>query len=65
MEKLPEFDALNDCADSLTNVDSDYIQAQLDRAMRASESIAIWQLILWVFLGLEIGGWLCASLISS
>ena len=64
-EKLPEFDALNDCADSLTNVDSEFIQAQLDRAMKASEMIGIWLIVMWVFLGLEIGGWLCTMLISS
>ena len=36
VEKLPEFDALNDCADSLTNIDSDLVKGQLNKALEAS-----------------------------
>ena len=32
LEKLPEFDALNDCADYLTNIDSDLLKEQLNKA---------------------------------
>jgi hypothetical protein len=54
VSKLDEFAALNECADDLTNVDKDLIEAQLDRAHDASAMIDIWLQITWIMFGLEI-----------
>ena len=58
--KLPEFDALNDCADSLTNIDSDLVAGQLDQALDASQAIDTWLTITWVVFAIEIVSFIVA-----
>mmetsp|Transcript_8640 Transcript_8640/g.11916 ORF Transcript_8640/g.11916 Transcript_8640/m.11916 type:complete len:203 (-) Transcript_8640:248-856(-) len=63
VEKLSDFAALNECADSLTKIDADLVDSQLDKAHEASLVVEQFVGITWIIFFIEIGSFVLLCLV--